>query len=83
MRNQKCVFCNTPVGDAKMYAHDAFRRSARSIGMCDHCYSTLMNEPIPGDTSFGKMVAKCNVCGSSIYEKDNGCCAICKSERVG
>ena len=73
-----CVFCDKPIGSA---GHtDAFTKAARKIFMCNSCYGELTNECPPGmENTYGFYRGKCEVCGSSVWDKDirSGSCPIC------
>lgn len=58
---------------------DSFFREWLISGMCYECQSKMFNRPAPG-MNWGKRIGECEVCGTSLWEKDKGICPCCKTD---
>lgn len=80
-----CVFCKTHIEPTPGAPRGSFRAMARDIGMCDDCYSDLLNIPKPEEEKeWGPVIRKCRLCRTPLYEKDMAKkrCPIC-DVRIG
>lgn len=53
-----------------------FFRETIINGQCAECQSKMYHIPLT-EGAWGKFVCECDICGTSIYEADNGECASC------
>lgn len=45
-------------------------------GMCYDCQSSVYNLPKPGE-DWGKPMCKCKICGTTLFERNEGLCPVC------
>jgi hypothetical protein len=76
MSKTSCVFCPEIICDASECAKGTFTHKARSIYMCNSCYSKLTNE-YPEGSEVGEPTGKCIGCQAPLYKKDNNKCPVC------